>query len=60
MPCSSGPPVAAADAAAVDDLSALRGDSFDRMPVAQAPSRPMHLMTHDARPTDYPALTIPA
>ena len=31
----------------VHDLHGLHGDPFDRMLVAQAPSEPLHLLTHD-------------
>jgi PIN domain nuclease of toxin-antitoxin system len=46
-------PVAAAHAAAVDDLPPLHGDPFDRLLVAQALTEPMRLVTADRHVAAY-------
>jgi PIN domain nuclease of toxin-antitoxin system len=45
--------VSAADAAAVETLPLLHADPFDRLLLVQAQTRPLRLMTHDARVAGY-------
>jgi len=51
-------PVAAGHAAAIDDLPALHGDPFGRMPIAQAPTAPLRRRTRDARLAGYGELVM--
>jgi PIN domain nuclease of toxin-antitoxin system len=50
--------ISAADAAAVETLPLLHADPFDRLLLAQAPTKPLRLVTHDARVARHNPSTI--